>query len=62
MDCGIVTEEKEEMVLNPKRDYIKYIENEKALDNISKIVTDSDTEKWKGIGILRIGGKSNGRI
>ena len=25
-------------------------------------VTDSDTEKWKGIGILRIGGKSNGRI
>ena len=25
-------------------------------------VTESDTEKWKGIGILRIGGKSNGRI
>ena len=25
MDCGIVTEEKEEMVLIPKRDYIRYI-------------------------------------
>ena len=62
MDCGIVTEEKEEMVLIPKRDYIRYIENEKTLDNIRKIVTDSDTEKWKGLGILRIGGKSNGRI
>ena len=50
MNCGIITEEKEEMVLIPK------------LDNIRKIVTDSDTEKWRGIGILRIGGKSNGRI
>lgn len=34
----------------------------KTLDNIRKIVTDSDTEKWKGISILRIGGKGNGRI
>ena len=50
------------MILIPKRDYIRYIENEKTLDNIRKIVTDSDTEKWKGIGILRIGGKGNGRI
>lgn len=49
-------------ILIPKRDYIRYIENEKTLDNIRKIVTDSDTEKWRGIGILRIGGKSNGRI
>lgn len=29
MDYGIITEEKEEMVLIPKRDYIRYIENEK---------------------------------
>lgn len=62
MDCGIIAEEKEEMILIPKRDYIRYIENEKTLDNIRKIVTDSDTEKWRGIGNLRIGGKSNGRI
>ena len=52
MDCGIITEEKEEMILIPKRDYIRYIENEKTLDNIRKIVTDSDTEKWKGISIF----------
>lgn len=37
MDCGIVTEKKEEMVLIPKRDYIRYIENEKTLDNIRKL-------------------------
>ena len=65
MDCGIITEEKEEMVLIPKRDYIRYIENEKTLDNMPALdveEADSDTEKWKGTGILRIGGKSNGRI
>lgn len=62
IDCGIITEEKEEMVLIPKSDYIRYIENEKTLEIIRKIVTDSDTEKLKGLSFLRIGGKGNGRI
>lgn len=59
---NFTAEEMEEMVLIPKSDYIRYIESEKTLEIIRKIVTDSDTEKWKGIGILRIGGKRNGRI
>lgn len=59
---SFIAEEMEEMVLIPKSDYIRYIESEKTLEIIRKIVTDSDTEKRKGIGILRIGGKSNGRI
>lgn len=37
MDCGIITEEKEEMVLIPKRDYIRYIENEKRLTISEKL-------------------------
>lgn len=62
MDCEIITEEKEEMVLIPKSDYIRYIENEKTLDIIRKIVTDSDTEIAVKHGVLRLGGKKNGRI
>lgn len=57
-----IAEETEEMVLIPKSDYIRYIESEKTLEIIRKIVTDSDTEKLKGLGFLRIGGKGNGRI
>lgn len=62
MDIGIIAEQMEEMVLIPKSDYIRYIENEKTLDNIRKIVTDSDTEEMKRCGFLRLGGKKNGRI
>jgi hypothetical protein len=40
---AIIAEETEEMVLIPKKDYIRYIESEKTLENIRKIVTDSDT-------------------
>ena len=43
IDCGIIAEEKEEMVLIPKSDYIRYIESEKTLEIIRQIVTDSDT-------------------
>lgn len=62
MNYGIIKEKTEEMILIPKSDYIRYIENEKTLDNIRKIVTESDTDNLRGIGILRIGGKGNGRI
>lgn len=62
MNYGIIEEKTEEMILIPKSDYIRYIENEKTLDNIRKIVTESDTDNLRGIGILRIGGKGNGRI
>ena len=62
MNYGIIEEKTEEMILIPKSDYIRYIENEKTLDNIRKIVTESDSDNLRGIGILRIGGKGNGRI
>lgn len=55
MDCGIYAENTEEMVLIPKRDYIRYIENEKTLDNIRKIVDVSEEEEIKGFGFQRKG-------
>lgn len=60
--CGIAADETEEMVLIPKSDYIRYIESEKTLENIRKIVTDSDTETPKKPSFLGLGGKKNGRI